>query len=126
MAYSRTKYDSCNNINECNMSQNPFNHHVNITRFESPSYNNNKCASNNNTNISITNTDIKKKINIESELRGLNYTLGKCNNNEPTLCNVGLKSQNTSSFCNTLTEIPALCERSIVNYGQNANFICNK
>jgi hypothetical protein len=128
MSYTSIKYDSCNGDNDCRMSQQVFDYQTNLAKYE----NVNKCNANKNTNISINNSAIAKKINIENELKGLNNTLGNCNNNSSTLCNLFVNKNNNNNnnsnmpaICNTLTEVPILCNRSMINYGQNANFNCN-
>ena len=108
MSFTKLRYDTC--PYDCNVTASNVNNFLDINRFE----NNTNCNSNTNTNISNNYRDISKKINIESQLLGISNQLSRCSNNNVENING-----------NNKFNVPNLCNLSMVNFGQNANYSCN-
>ena len=106
MSFTRTRYDSCDKNNRCNMPTGTGEYIMDLNRFE----NNSSCNINSGNNLNFYFSDIEKKINIENELKSLNQQLGKCGSNKPTLC-----SENSNQdVCNVKPAVKNICDRSIL------------
>jgi len=106
MSFTRTKYDSCEQLSSCNIPRGTGEYVLDINRFENTS----TCNINTNADINFYNSDIQNRIDIENELFALNQQSGNCTTNKPTLC----MANSSQKICRQKPAVKTICDRSIL------------
>ena len=122
--FARTLYDNCSYYQELNQSTNPLNYALLVDNYENKQNSNvvfpctgdmisvpcESCKVNKDANQTHTFDSIDKRIDIDSDLKLINYKLSRCNEDKFKPCPLKKETE-----CNkVIPTVVLLCDRSIV------------